>query len=73
MSKIAKALIEDLFSEETNRRNQGKCTNCGIPIDFNAFRDNLSKREFKITGECQICQDNFYGRNDRLGMKNEKY
>lgn len=28
------------------------------------FRDDVSKKEFTISGLCQNCQDDFYGRDD---------
>jgi len=36
----------------------GKCHGDGTATKF---RDEASKREFKISGMCQACQDNFYG------------
>ena len=35
-----------------------KCVLCGN--DAVKFTDELSKREFKISGMCQVCQDNFF-------------
>lgn len=46
-------------------RKQGVCPFCREPVDPNdpnSFRDELSKREYKISGLCQKCQDDFFGR-----------
>jgi len=37
-----------------------KCTSCGK--DAKDFRDELSKREYKISGFCQGCQDSVFGK-----------
>lgn len=34
------------------------CVMCGGPADI--FRDELSRREFGISGICQECQDKFF-------------
>jgi hypothetical protein len=38
-------------------RDEGKCTTCREPIVMTHFRDDLSKREYKISGMCRTCQD----------------
>ena len=40
---------------------EGLCPLCGNPVNFEDFRDDLSRREFKISGLCQKCQDEFFG------------
>ena len=37
---------------------------CGKDVTFESFRDELSVREFKISGMCQECQDKFFGGED---------
>ncbi len=32
---------------------------CGKPID--GFRDELSRKEYRISGMCQTCQDKVFG------------
>jgi len=41
-------------------REQGLCPFCGKRIDKNEFRDDLSRKEFKISGLCQKCQDEVF-------------
>ena len=33
------------------------CATCGSGVTRNSFRDELSLKEFHITGMCQKCQD----------------
>ena len=47
------------------------CPFCKKPIDFNSFTDQLSLKEYKISGLCQKCQDEFFGEtNQKSGNKN---
>lgn len=46
------------FTEEVNRIEAGKCPTCGK--DIGSFRDQASKKEYKISGMCQTCQDDFF-------------
>lgn len=40
----------------------GKCPLCKTDIHPNKdFRDELSRKEYKISGMCQKCQDDFFG------------
>ena len=49
------------FPEEMERRDNSQCPFCGKKIDpEKEFKDNLSKREFEISGMCQACQDDFF-------------
>lgn len=40
-----------------------KCPFCGAEIDLAKFVDQISKREFEISGLCQDCQDELFGGN----------
>lgn len=33
------------------------CPYCGHEVDLSSFKDDLSIKEFKISGLCQNCQD----------------
>lgn len=53
--------IESVFPDETSKIKEGKCPFCGEKIDVdNEFKDDLSRREFEISGMCQKCQDDFF-------------
>ena len=46
----------------TNRIEQIKSNNCTwCKGDASSFRDELSKKEYTISGFCQKCQDEVFG------------
>lgn len=48
------------FEQEVELVEQGQCPFCKKPIG--KFRDEISRREFRISGLCQSCQDDFFGK-----------
>lgn len=48
------------FAKEVKRRLNRQCPICGLPIRFGEFKDELSKREYGISGLCQTCQDKVF-------------
>lgn len=52
--------IHEMFK----RRDEGKCPFCGQIPQLEDFKNELSLKEFKISGLCQKCQDEFYGKGD---------
>ena len=51
-----------MLNEMLERKAEGKCPFCGKEIDINKeFRNEISKKEFQISGLCQKCQDEMYG------------
>ena len=60
MNEMKEELAMDLYgrSLELSRAGQ-QCVKCG---EFNLeFRDEISRREYAISGWCQSCQDQFFG------------
>lgn len=51
------------FSEEVKNVEQKICPFCKKPIDLNSFRNLISKKEYAISGLCQSCQDDFFGKD----------
>lgn len=49
------------FEKEVELVENGRCPFCGRVIDLKEFRDELSVQEFRISGLCQVCQDEFFG------------
>jgi len=47
--------LNDLFPDFARNRAAGVCACCGEPIG--EFRDEISRREFRISGLRQECQD----------------
>jgi uncharacterized CHY-type Zn-finger protein len=41
-------------------KEQDRCILCGKIIKLEDFKDELSIREFNISGLCQQCQDNIF-------------
>lgn len=54
-SEEVKLALESMFPGTLEAINSGKCPMCRKPIK--EFKDELSIREFKISGLCQECQD----------------
>lgn len=52
------------FHEEVKRFENGQCAWCGVKVYPSSFRDQLSIREYKISGWCQKCQDGTFGVDD---------
>lgn len=53
--------IDTIFPKEAENIRNGKCPFCGKKIDPETeFKDELSKREFEISGMCQKCQDKIF-------------
>lgn len=59
LSKIPAAKI---FPKEMDNIKKGLCACCGIEIQKDEFRDDLSKREYATSGMCQDCQDSVFGK-----------
>lgn len=53
---VEKVSIAQMF----DRANHGFCPFCGKPVSADSFRDELSRKEFSISGLCQECQDDFF-------------
>ncbi len=58
-----KTLVRSLgFEEKWDLVDKGLCPLCGNKIGPEEFRDLESRREFIISGLCQSCQDDIFGR-----------
>lgn len=51
------SLLEGLFGRTTAIENN-RCTMC--PEDASVLRDDLSRKEYTISGMCQACQDRVF-------------
>lgn len=47
--------------------SQASCPICGSEITYDEFTDDLSVREFEISGMCQSCQDMFFDEEENDG------
>ncbi len=50
------AFLKSLMPE----RGTGFCPFCKNPVVMDEFKDELSLREFQISGMCQTCQDEIF-------------
>ena len=58
-----KKIMKDLgFDKELALVEQRKCPFCHQPIRSRDFRDHLSLREHGVSGLCQKCQDQMFGK-----------
>jgi len=54
-------LTRDFFGVPASERlERGECPACGKPIT--QFRDALSEKEYRLSGLCQECQDEVFGK-----------
>jgi hypothetical protein len=51
------------YGEEMDLVDAGKCPFCKKDISITDFKSSLSKREFSISGLCQKCQDEIFGKD----------
>jgi len=50
------------FGKEVDTVKVGGCGICFKPINQKDFRDGLSRKEYGISGMCQACQDDIFGK-----------
>ncbi len=50
------------FKKEVELVESGICPFCNKHVDWSDFEDDLSVKEFKISGLCQACQDEIFGK-----------
>lgn len=48
------------FRKKVRMIKEGKCPLCSAKVEMREFRDEISVREFKISGLCQKCQDDVF-------------
>lgn len=49
-----------LFPKERENVRKGLCAVCSKPVKRKDLKNEISKKEFDLTGFCQKCQDDFY-------------
>ena len=54
------SLLRMQIIEMQSRKARNECPRCGIDVKQDEFVDELSKKEFKISGTCQKCQDEIF-------------
>ena len=52
------------FGDAVAKKKEGICPFCNKKVDIDSFKDELSKKEFGISGLCQSCQDKVFKEDD---------
>ncbi len=55
-----KEIMKAIFPETMKLIDQGRCPDCTEEILADSFKNELSKKEFAISGLCQKCQDEIF-------------
>lgn len=50
--------VDLIFPEKKRLKDAGLCPTCSEPVG--EFKDELSRREYDISGMCQKCQDSVF-------------
>ena len=53
--------VDKIFKEAARLKEMNRCPFCKNIINQRDFRDDISRKEFQISGLCQSCQDEFFG------------
>jgi hypothetical protein len=62
MTEFRDNVMSEFFPEEWENKKQGRCPFCKVIVDPDELRDELSKKEYYISGMCQECQDKVFGK-----------
>ena len=62
MEATLDGLSERMFGRKrSDAMETASCVTCGEPAV--GFRNELSEKEYSISGMCQVCQDTVFGRD----------
>tara|TARA_Y100000310_G_C20628420_1_gene787226 strand:+ start:61 stop:246 length:186 start_codon:yes stop_codon:yes gene_type:complete len=50
------------FGDQVNLVEKGKCPFCKKQVDPGKFKDELTLKEYRISGMCEECQDGFFSK-----------
>lgn len=56
-------IVKKVFPKESERIKKGNCPFCNKEINEEDFKDDLSRKEYKISGLCQSCIDKTFDRH----------
>ena len=62
IEELEKRPFWKIFPEKLDALKANKCTTCGNPIT--QFKNEISKKEYSISGMCQNCQDSVFDNYD---------
>ena len=56
------AFLTSLFGVNRKESVENKtCATCGVDVELENFKDEISLKEFHISAMCQECQDGVFG------------
>ena len=60
------SLLESLFGKDRKKTiSKGECVSCdSTENNAQAFRDDISRKEYMISALCQSCQDDIFGADE---------
>ena len=50
------------FGDQVSLVEKGKCPFCKKQVDPGKFKDELTLKEYRISGICEECQDGFFSK-----------
>jgi hypothetical protein len=56
-----KNIVKQFFPNEVKLVEQKICPTCAKPVDFLLFKEEIDRREYRISGICKPCQDKIFG------------
>ena len=60
------------FGAWVDKADKGNCPVCNNSVNLNEFKDELSFKEFTMSGMCQACQDNFFNEDNDMETEGEE-
>ena len=64
MKKFLDVVTEKSFGKsKTDAENEKVCVFCHKPVEIKDFRNEISTREYRISGICKKCQDDVFGKD----------
>lgn len=55
-----KEIMKALFPEQMEKVEKGQCPFCSNFVVKEDFKNEISLKEFELSGMCQKCQDEFF-------------
>lgn len=64
IKKVLDNFTKNAFDKsKTDAEAEKVCVFCHEPINMKDFRNELSRKEYRISGICQKCQDDVFGKD----------
>ena len=60
IEELSKRPFFKMFPKKVEDLKNRKCTGCGMYLYYKDFKNELSIKEYRISGMCQGCQDRVF-------------